>query len=77
MAKAGIAKPEVSGPMRFNRDVLPILSDKCFACHGPDAKQRKAELRLDLREGATAEKNGVRAITPGDLSRSAVWGVAA
>ncbi len=35
----------------FGRTILPILSDKCFACHGPDAKERKADLRLDTREG--------------------------
>ena len=38
--------------VEFNRDVRPILSDKCFACHGPDASHRKGKLRLDLRDEA-------------------------
>ena len=50
----------------YNRDVRPILSDKCFACHGPDSAKRKANLRLDQRESAL--EHG--AIIPGDVSKS-------
>ena len=57
----------------FNRDVRPILSENCFACHGFDAKARKAKLRLDTPEGAYAERNGVAPLKPGDLANSEVW----
>ncbi len=57
----------------FNRDVLPILSDNCFACHGPDAKQAKGGLRLDLRDSATKPaKSGEIAVVPGKPSASAL-----
>jgi hypothetical protein len=40
--------------VQFDRDVRPILADHCFACHGPDDKARKADLRLDRRDDALA-----------------------
>jgi hypothetical protein len=57
----------------FNRDIRPILSDKCFACHGPDAPNKKIKLRLDSEAAATADLGkGRRAIVPGDIERSEV-----
>ena len=67
---AGGAVPE---KIEFNRDVRPILSDKCFACHGFDPETRKADRRLDTPEGATVEIEGVHAIVPGDLAKSDAW----
>ena len=59
----------------FNREIKPIFSEHCYACHGPDDKKRKGGLRLDQRDGATNElKSGARAVVPGDLKNSALIG---
>jgi hypothetical protein len=59
--------------LRYRRDILPLLSDRCFKCHGPDSAARQAGLRLDQREVATAElESGATAIVPGDAIRSAL-----
>ncbi len=52
-------------PVDFNREVRPIISEKCYHCHGPDEGSRKAKLRLDVRDDALQDRDGVRAIVPG------------
>ena len=66
-----LAIPIAGAEIDFNRDIRPILSDYCYACHGPDEAERKAGLRLDHQESAFETlKSGDRAIVPGDIENS-------
>ncbi|MFM7751008.1 MAG: DUF1549 domain-containing protein, partial [Opitutaceae bacterium] len=62
-----------AAPVNFNREILPILSDACFHCHGPDAATREAKLRLDERDGLFRTRDGVTVVKPGDLKASELF----
>lgn len=69
-ARDGGAAP-AGGQLDYNRQIRPILSDKCFKCHGPDAGGRQAGLRLDRRDEALRPaESGERAIVPGKSAES-------
>jgi len=73
------ANGESDFDINFNRDIRPILSDKCFQCHGPDAKKRKGglrkhgRLRLDTEEGALMDIGGYAALVPGNPDESELY----
>jgi hypothetical protein len=67
-----VAHPVAAADIDFNDTIRPILSDRCFPCHGPDAAARKARLRLDRREDALAPRPDGAAIVPGDPAASLI-----
>lgn len=72
IAAAGAARSLHAEPaIEFNRDIRPILSENCYACHGPDGRKREAGLRLDAEQAAKSQlESGATAIVPGRADRS-------
>src|SRR5512132_2928068 len=64
--------PALYGAIEFNRDVRPILADKCYSCHAADAAAKKIPLRLDNEAAAKADLGGRRAIAEGDPDSSQI-----
>ena len=76
VAVVTIGSIDVVTAAEFNRDIRPILSEKCFQCHGPDANSRESDLRLDIpdsHEGPFFDRGGYQVIQPGSLESSELW----
>ncbi len=70
LALGAPVRAQESTPVDFDRDIRPLLSAKCFRCHGPDGEHRKAGLRLDTWAGVTAVGKRGAAVVPGEPERS-------
>ncbi len=69
-ARVGLAGE--SDEVAFSRDILPLLSERCFLCHGPDEGTRESDFRLDIRESATLEREGAFIVKPDEPDASVI-----
>src|SRR4051794_4619002 len=71
-----VTEDRIPDIVSYNFDIRPILSDKCYACHGPDANKRKADLRLDIADSvykALKDNPTAHALVPGKPGESEVF----
>jgi mono/diheme cytochrome c family protein len=73
LSRAAAAAAETNTGPSFTREIRPILSENCFACHGPDEQKRKAKYRVDTKSGAMTSKDGKALIIPGDPDKSPLF----
>ena len=64
---------DLPSKIEFNRDIRPILSENCYQCHGPDKNARKADLRLDTKDGLFAPIDGNSPIVASNLQKSELY----
>lgn len=71
---ASMKRTATDAKLDFHRDIRPILSDKCFACHGPDSQQLKGKLRLDQKESIfRTDRKGRPTVVPGKPEESELF----
>src|SRR4051812_17504980 len=70
MGIAACALPAPGATVQFNRDIRPILSERCYTCHGPDERKRQSKLRLDMEAIAKSDLGGHFALVPGEPAAS-------
>src|SRR5262249_40109916 len=73
LAAALRAEPPLPATVDFNRDIRPILSENCYACHGPDKNKRKARLRVDDKEGLFSHHGQTHLLVPGKPDQSELF----